>query len=136
MIQQPKRLKFRKPHGTMPDNKKPVVDSLALGSFGIMSIENALVNANQLDAARRAIVGYVKRKGKLWMKVFPDRPITKHPAETRMGSGKGDIDRYAAVVKKGRILFELGGVEEKDAVEAFRRAAHKLSVKVKVVKKQ
>ena len=133
---QPKQLKFRKPHGAEPDNKKPVVDSLNFGSFGLMALENTLVPANQLDAVRRAIVGYVKRKGKLWMKVFPDRPVTKHPAETRMGSGKGDIDHYSAVVKKGRILFELGGVDEKDAVEAFRRAAHKLSVKVKVVKKQ
>ncbi|WKZ23815.1 MAG: 50S ribosomal protein L16 [Candidatus Dojkabacteria bacterium] len=136
MLQQPKKLKFRKPHTVVPRNRKPVVDSLSFGSFGIMSIENALVSANQLDAARRAIVGYVKRKGKLWMKVFPDRPVTKHPAETRMGSGKGDVDFFAAVVKKGRIIFELGGVEEKDALEAFRRAAHKLSVKVKIVRKQ
>lgn len=133
---QPKRLKFRKPHAVKPDNKKPVVDQLNFGSFGLMSLENALVPANQLDAVRRAIVGYVKRKGKLWMKVFPSHPVTKHPAETRMGSGKGDIDHYSAVVKKGRILFELGGVDEKDAIEAFRRAGHKLSVKVKVVKKQ
>lgn len=133
---QPKKLKFRKPHAAKPDNKKPVVDELNFGSFGLMSLENALVASNQLEAVRRVIVGYIKRKGKLWMKVFPDRPITKHPAETRMGSGKGDIDHYAAVVKKGRILFELGGVEEKDAMEAFRLATHKLSVKVKVVKKQ
>ena len=98
-------------------------------------MENALVPSNQLEAVRRVIVGYVKRKGKLWMKVFPDRPVTKHPAETRMGSGKGDIDHYSAVVKKGRIIFELGGVEEKDAIEAFRLASHKLSVKVKVVRK-
>ena len=131
---QPKKLKYRKPHTVRPKNRKPVFDSLAFGSFGLMSLENALIAANQLEAVRRVIVGYVKRKGKLWMKVFPDRPVTKHPAETRMGSGKGEIDYYAAVVKKGRILFELGGVEEKDALEAFRLASHKLSVKVKVVK--
>lgn len=135
MLQQPKKLKFRKPHGVAPDNKKPVVDQLNFGSFGLMSLENAMIPANQLDATRRAIVGYVKRKGKLWMKVFPGQPVTKHPAETRMGSGKGDIEYYAAVVKKGRILFELGGVERKDAVEAFRRGGSKLSVKVKVVEK-
>jgi large subunit ribosomal protein L16 len=133
---QPKKQKFRKPHTVMPDNKRPVSDSLVFGSYGLMSLENALVPSNQLEAVRRVIVGYVKRKGKLWMKVFPDRPVTKHPAETRMGSGKGEIDHYSAVVKIGRILFELGGVEEKDALEAFRLASHKLSVKVKVVKKQ
>jgi large subunit ribosomal protein L16 len=132
---QPKDLKYRKSFTRVPDNKKAELDRIMFGSFGLLSLENTLMPGYQLEAARKAIVGYVKRRGKIWMRVFPDRPLTRHPAETRMGSGKGNVDGYQAVIKKGRILFELGGIDEKDALEAFRRAASKLSVKVKVVKK-
>lgn len=133
---QPKLLKYRKSFTNAPKNKKAVVDRIIFGNFALLSLENALIPATQLEAARKAIVGYVKRKGKIWMRVFPDRPITKHPAETRMGSGKGAVDGYQAVVRKGRILFELGGLDSKDAMEAFRRAGNKLSVKNKVISKQ
>lgn len=132
---QPKKLKYRKPFKIMPKNKRPVNDSLQFGSYGLMALENAMITAAQIDAVRRAIVGHVKRKGKLWIRIYPDRPITKHPAETRMGSGKGEVDHYAAIVKLGRIMFELGGVEESVAMEALRKAIHKLPIKVKVVKK-
>ncbi len=132
---QPNQLKYRKSFTNAPKNNKPVIDRIIFGIFALMSLENALIPANQLEAARKAIVLYVKRKGKIWMRIFPDRPITKHPAETRMGSGKGAVDGYQAVVKKGRILFELGGLEEKDALEAFRRASNKLAVKNKVITK-
>lgn len=132
---QPNQLKYRKSFTNAPKNNKPVIDRIIFGNFALMSLENALIPANQLEAARKAIVLYVKRKGKIWMRIFPDRPITKHPAETRMGSGKGAVDGYQAVVKKGRILFELGGLEEKDALEAFRRASNKLAVKNKVITK-
>lgn len=135
MLLQPKQLKYRKPHVDIPDNKRAITDKLNFGTAGLVALENAAIPANQLDAARKAIVNYVKRKGKLWMRVFPATPITKHPAETRMGSGKGSIDHYAALVKKGRILFEMGGVDEVEVREAFRRASSKLSVKVKVVLK-
>ena len=94
------------------------------------------MTANQIDAARKAIIGYIKRRGKLWIRIFPDRPITKRAAETRMGGGKGEIHAYGAIVKKGAIIFELGGVEESIAREAFRRASHKLPVKVKFVAKK
>jgi len=134
-VLQPNQLKYRKSFTNAPKNNKPVIDRIIFGNFALMSLENALIPANQLEAARKAIVLYVKRKGKIWMRIFPDRPITKHPAETRMGSGKGAVDGYQAVVKKGRILFELGGLEEKDALEAFRRASNKLAVKNKVITK-
>jgi len=134
-VLQPKLLKYRKSFTAAPKNVKPVVDKIIFGNYALMSLENALIPANQLEAARKAIVLYVKRKGKIWMRIFPDRPITKHPMQTRMGSGKGPVEGYQAVVKKGRILFELGGLEEKEAMEAFRRASNKLSVKNKIIKK-
>lgn len=132
---QPKLLKFRKSFTNVPKNKQAVSDKIIFGNVALMALENTLIPAKQLEAARKAIVNFVKRKGTIWMRVFPDRPLTRHPAETRMGSGKGAVDGYLAVVRKGRILFELGGLEEKDAIEAFRRASNKLSVKNKVVVK-
>lgn len=132
---QPKLLKFRKSFTNVPKNKQAVTDKIIFGNVALMALENTLIPAKQLEAARKAIVNFVKRKGKIWMRVFPDRPLTRHPAETRMGSGKGAVDGYIAVVRKGRILFELGGLDEKDAIEAFRRASNKLSVKNKVVVK-
>ena len=129
-----KRVKYRKPFKIVPKKRAPIRDRLNFGAFGLLVMDNALITARQLDAARKAIIGYIKRKGKLWIRVFPDRPITKRPAEVKMGKGKGDVDHYAAIVKKGAIIFELGGVDEEVALEAFRRASHKLPVKVKVVK--
>jgi large subunit ribosomal protein L16 len=134
-VLQPKLLKFRKSFTNVPKNKQAVSDKIIFGNVALMALENTLIPAKQLEAARKAIVNFVKRKGTIWMRVFPDRPLTRHPAETRMGSGKGAVDGYLAVVRKGRILFELGGLEEKDAIEAFRRASNKLSVKNKVVVK-
>ncbi len=128
-----KRVKYRKPFKIVPNKKTPKQDRLNFGAYGLLVKDNALITARQLDAARKAIVGYVKRKGKLWIRVFPDRPITKRPAEVKMGKGKGNVDHYAAIVKKGAIIFELGGVDESIAKEAFRRAAHKLPVKVKFI---
>ncbi len=128
-----KRIKYRKPHKIIPKKKAPIQDRLNFGAYGLLVKDNALISAKQLDAARKAIIGYIKRKGKLWIRVFPDRPITKRPAEVKMGKGKGDIDHYVAIVKKGAIIFELGGVDENIAREAFKRAAYKLPVKVKFV---
>lgn len=132
---QPKLIKYRKSFTSAPTSDKPIADRIIFGEFALMSLDNTLMPATQLEAARKAIVGYVKRKGKLWIRVFPDRPITKHPAGTRMGSGKGPVEGYQAVIRKGRIIFELGGLTELEANEAFRRASNKLSIKNKVVKK-
>ncbi len=131
-----KRVKYRKPFKIVPDKKAPVRDRLNFGLYGLMVMDNVLLTARQLDAARKAIIGYVKRKGKLWIRVFPDRPVTKKPAEVKMGKGKGDVDHYAAIVKKGAIIFELGGVDYDTAVEAFRRAKHKLPVRVKFITRE
>lgn len=131
-----KRVKYRKPFKIIPKKKTAIRDRLNFGAYGLLVLDNALLSAKQLDAARKAIIGYIKRKGKLWIRVFPDRPITKRPAEVKMGKGKGDVDYYAAIVRKGAIIFELGGVDEEIAREAFRRAAYKLPVKVKFVKEK
>lgn len=108
---------------------------LSFGFIGLKSQELAWLTARQLEAARRAMTHYTKRGGRIWFRVFPDKPVTKKPAETRMGSGKGDVDHYVTVVKPGTILFEMGAVEEKIAREALRLAAHKLPIKTKVVVK-
>lgn len=110
-----------------------VADRLSFGEFGLLSLENGLMDSKEIDAARRFIVGAMKRKGRLWIRIFPDRPVTKKPEEVKMGSGKGDIFTYVAVIKKGKILFELGGISEKEAREALRGAAHKLSLRVKFI---
>lgn len=107
--------------------------SLAFGSFGLKSQESAWVTARQIEAARRAMTHYTKRGGRIWIRVFPDKPVTKKSAETRMGSGKGDVDHFVAVVRPGTIIFEIGAVEEKTAREAMRLASHKLPVKTKIV---
>lgn len=105
------------------------------GEYGLQASDCGWVTARQIEAARRAITGYAKRKGKVWVRVFPAKPITKKPAEVKMGSGKGDIDAYVAVVKPGRILFEIGGVPEETAREAFRLAGHKLSIKTRFIER-
>jgi ribosomal protein L16 len=108
---------------------------IAYGEYGIMALEPAWVTSNQIEAARIAMTRYVKRQGQVWTKIFPDKPVTAKPAETRMGSGKGSPEYWVAVVKPGRVLFEMGGIPEESAREALRLASHKLPLKVKFVKK-
>lgn len=110
--------------------------TITFGEFGLQSEETAWVSARQIEAARRAITNFTQRGGRLWIKIFPDKPITKKPPEVRMGSGKGDVHEYVAVVKPGRIMFEMGGISEEIAREAMRLAAHKLPVKTKFVTKK
>jgi len=108
-------------------------NSVAFGEVGLQSLEAAWIDGRQIEAARRAITHYVKRGGKVWIRVFPDKSVTQKPAETRMGKGKGAPEKWVAVVKPGRVLFELAGVPEADAREALRRASHKLPVRTRVV---
>ena len=110
-------------------------NQLAFGSFGIKSLENKWITGRQIEAARIAMTRYVKRNGKVWIKIFPDKPVTAKPAETRMGSGKGALEYWVAVVKPGRVMFEIAGVPEETAKEALRLATHKLPVKCKIVSK-
>ncbi len=107
---------------------------LDFGELGLKALEPCWLSSRQIEAARKAIVHQTKRGGKLWIRVFPDKPVTKKPAEVRMGSGKGPVDHYVAVVRPGRIIFELAGVDEKVAIEALERAAQKLPIKTKIVK--
>jgi len=109
---------------------------LAFGEYGLQALEPCWMTSRQLEAARRAIVRRVRRSGKLWIRVFPDKPVTVHPAETRMGKGKGPVDHYVAVVKPGRILFEITGVNEQEAREAMRLASYKLPIRTRFVARQ
>jgi large subunit ribosomal protein L16 len=109
--------------------------SIAFGEYGLQALEPVWLTSAQIEAARRAITHFIKRGGKMWIRIFPDKPVTKKPAETRMGSGKGNPELWVAVVYPGRILFELAGVNEEQAKEALRLAAHKLPIKVKFVKR-
>jgi large subunit ribosomal protein L16 len=109
---------------------------VSFGEFGLQALEPAWITSRQIEAARRAIVRHVKRAGKVWIRIFPDKPVTKKPAETRMGSGKGAVDHWVAVVKPGRILFEIAGVREDVAREAFRLASHKLPIKTQFVARE
>ena len=108
-------------------------NQLAFGSFGIKALDSTWITGRQIEAARQAIVRYMKREGQIWIRIFPDKPITKKPAETRMGSGKGNPEEWVAVVKPGRIMFEISGVSEEIAREALRLAQHKLPIKTKIV---
>ena len=110
-------------------------NQLAYGSFGIKALESTWITGRQIEAARIAMTRYVKRNGKVWIKIFPDKPVTAKPAETRMGSGKGALEYWVAVVKPGRVMFEIAGVPEETAKEALRLATHKLPVKCKIVSK-
>lgn len=111
-------------------------NKIAFGSFALKSLETSLITSRQIEAARRAMTRYVQRGGKIWIMIFPDKPITKKAAEVPMGSGKGSLDHFSAVVKSGRIIFEMEGVEEDTAKEAMRRASHKLPVKTKFITKE
>lgn len=109
--------------------------TLAYGSYGLKSIDRTWVNARQIEAARKTITNFLKRKGKLWIRVFPDKPVTKKPPEVTMGGGKGDVDHYVCPVRPGRIMFEIDGITEEEALEALRLAGHKLPVRTRIVKK-
>ena len=131
----PKRVKRRKQlRGTMT-GKALRGNKITNGEYGIVAMEPAWIKSNQIEAARIAMTRYVKRNGKVWIKIFPDKPVTAKPAETRMGSGKGTLEYWVAVVKPGRVLFEIAGVPEETAREALRLAVHKLPLKCKIVSK-
>lgn len=132
----PKRLKYRKQHRPSLKGKANKGNTVTYGEYGLQALEAAWVTNRQIEAARIAINRHVKRGGKLWIKIFPDRPITAKPAETRMGKGKGTPEKWVAVVKPGRVMFELSGVNEDVAREAMRLASHKLPVKCKFVKRE
>ena len=131
----PKRVKRRKQfRGTMT-GKAMRGNTLAYGEFGLVATEPCWIKSNQIEAARIALTRYTKRTGKVWIKIFPDKPVTAKPAETRMGSGKGTLEYWVAVVKPGRVMFEIAGVNEETAREALRLAMHKLPCKCKIVSK-
>ena len=132
----PKRVKHRKQQRGRLTGKATRGNFVAYGEYGMYSTEPCWITSNQIEAARIAINRYVKRGGKVWLKIFPDKPITKHPAEARMGSGKGSPEYWVAVVKPGRVLFEIAGVSEEVAREAMRLAGHKLPCKTKFIKKE
>lgn len=129
----PKRVKHRKQFRGSMRGKATRGNKITNGSYGIIALEPAWIRSNQIEAARIAMTRYVKRGGKIWIKIFPDKPVTAKPAETRMGSGKGALEYWVAVVKPGRVLFEIDGVSEEIAREALRLATHKLPCKCKIV---
>jgi large subunit ribosomal protein L16 len=129
----PKRTKHRKVHRGKMRGKATRGNFIAYGDYALQALECGWVKSNQIESARVAINRYVKRGGQVWIKIFPDKPVTQKPAETRMGSGKGSVEFWVAVVKPGRVLFEIAGVTEEAAREAFRLASHKLPIKTKFV---
>jgi len=131
----PKRAKYRKQQRGMMKGNATRGTTIAFGEFGLMSDGTDWVTARQIEAARKAITHYTQRGGRVWIRIFPDKPITKKPAETRMGSGKGDVFEFVAPIRPGRVLFEMGGVTKEIAHEALRLAAHKLGIKTRIVEK-
>lgn len=132
----PKRVKYRRVHRGRMTGKAMRGNTVSQGDFGIVALEPSWITSNQIEAARIAMTRYIKRGGKVWIKIFPDKPVTEKPAETRMGSGKGSPEYWVAVVKPGRVLFEIAGVDEATAREALRLAMHKLPLKCKIMKKE
>lgn len=132
----PKRTKYRKQHRGRMKGRAGRGNTLSFGEYGLQALEPCWMTSRQIEAARRAIVRHVKRGGKLWIRVFPDKPVTAKPAETRMGGGKGAVDHWVAVVKPGRMIFEIAGVPEEEAREAMRLASHKLPIKTRFVSRQ
>ena len=132
----PKRVKYRRVHRGRLTGKAYRGNRVVYGDFGLVALEPSWITSNQIEAARVAMTRRIKRGGKVWIKIFPDKPITEKPAETRMGSGKGAVEYWVAVVKPGRVLFEINGVPEETAREAMRLAMHKLPIKCKFVKKE
>ena len=132
----PKRVKYRRVHRGRMTGKAMRGNTVSNGEFGLMATEPSWITSNQIEAARIAMTRHTKRGGKVWIKIFPDKPVTAKPAETRMGSGKGSPEYWVAVVKPGRVMFEIKGVDEAVAREAMRLASHKLPIKTKFVKKE
>lgn len=131
----PKRVKYRKQHRGRMKGQASRGTEVSFGDYGLQALEPSWITSRQIEAARRAVVRFVRRGGKLWIRVFPDKPVTAKPAETRMGSGKGNVDHWVAVVKPGRVLFEISGVSEEVAREAMRLAGHKLPIRTQFVAK-
>ena len=129
----PKRVKYRRVHRGRMTGKALRGNTVSYGEFGLAATEPAWITGNQIEAARIAMTRHTKRGGKVWIKIFPDKPVTKKPADTRMGSGKGSPEYWVAVVKPGRVMFEIAGVPEETAREALRLASHKLPIKTKIV---
>ncbi|MBR5976998.1 MAG: 50S ribosomal protein L16 [Clostridia bacterium] len=132
----PKRVKYRRQQRGRLTGKATRGNTVTYGEYGLVALEPAWITANQIEAARIAMTRYIKRGGQVWIKIFPDKPITEKPAETRMGSGKGSPEYWVAVVKPGRVMFEIAGVDEELAREAMRLASNKLPIKCKFVKKE
>lgn len=132
----PKRVKYRKRFRGRMKGRATRGNDVAFGDFGLQALEPSWITARQIESARQAIVRHVRRRGKYWIRIFPDKPVTAKPAETRMGKGKGEVDHWVAVVRPGRIMFELSGVSEDMAREAFRLASHKLPIKCQFVKRE
>ena len=132
----PKRVKYRRVHRGRLTGKATRGNKITYGEFGLVALEPAWITSNQIEAARIAMTRYTKRGGQVWIKMFPDKPVTEKPAETRMGSGKGSPEYWVAVVKPGRVMFEIAGVSEDVAREALRLASHKLPIKTKIVKRE
>lgn len=132
----PKRTKYRKQFRGRLTGVAYRGTKVSFGEFGLISEATGWISARQIEAARRAITHYTQRGGRIWIRIFPDKPITKKPAEMRMGGGKGDVEEYVAPVKRGRMLFEMAGVPKETAHEALRLASHKLSVKTRIVDRE
>jgi large subunit ribosomal protein L16 len=131
----PKRVKYRKQMRGRMTGKSYRGGTVAFGDYGLQALEPCWMTSRQIEAARRALVRFIRRRGKIWIRVFPDKPVTQKAAETRMGSGKGSVEFWVAVVRPGRILFEMGGIPEEEAREALRLASHKLPIKTKIVRR-
>ena len=131
----PKRVKYSRAHRGRMKGRALRGNKVNYGEYGLMALEPAWITSNQIEAARIAMTRYIKRGGQVWIKIFPDKPVTEKPAETRMGSGKGSPEYWVAVVKPGRVMFEISGIDEATAKEAMRLAGHKLPIKTKFVKK-
>jgi large subunit ribosomal protein L16 len=131
----PKRVKYRKVQRGRMKGKATRGNTVSYGEYGLQALEPGWITSNQIEAARVAMTRYTKRGGQVWIKIFPDKPVTQKPAETRMGSGKGSPEYWVSVVKPGRIMFEIAGVGDESAKEALRLASHKLPIKTKIVKK-
>ncbi|MBR3556452.1 MAG: 50S ribosomal protein L16 [Oscillospiraceae bacterium] len=132
----PKRVKYRRQQRGRMTGKATRGNTVTYGEYGLVALEPAWITSNQIEAARVAMTRYTKRGGKVWIKIFPDKPVTQKPAETRMGSGKGSPEYWVSVVKPGRVMFEIAGVPEDAAQEALRLASHKLPIRTKVLKRE
>ena len=132
----PRRVKYRKQHRGRRRGTAQAGNTVVFGEFGLQAQENAWIDSRQIESARRAITGSLRRGGKVWIRVFPDKPVSSKPVETRMGKGKGAVDHWVAVERRGRVLFEVAGVSEEAVREAFRRAHHKLPVDTRVITRE